>query len=153
LSIRDILRELKAIDRRLVELEDRRDIEAAMALTLGDFNQFQGREFTRNRLDIESNRSRYIKLRTELHSRFALSFSCFFFVLLGSPFAILQARRQFLTSFLMCFLPILLMYYPIVMLMMNLCKTETVSPVWAMWVGNVLLLAAGLSVLRKVMQH
>ncbi len=45
----------------------------------------------------------YHKLRTEYHSRYALACSCFFFVLLGSPFAILMAKNQASTSFHACF--------------------------------------------------
>ena len=65
----------------------------------------------------------------------------------------LQARRQFITSFIMCFLPILLIYYPVMFLMVNLCKSGTIDPWWSMWIPNSILLVAGLFTLRKVMQH
>ena len=65
----------------------------------------------------------------------------------------LQARRQFITSFIICFLPILVIYYPVMFLMINLCKTGTLSPWWAMWVPNLIIGVAGLLVLRKVVQH
>ena len=90
---------------------------------------------------------------TEIHSRFAMSASCFFFALLGAAFSILQGKRQFLTSFFLCFMPILMIYYPVSLLMMNLCKTRTLDPIYAMWLGNALLLMAGVAVLRRVMRH
>ena len=65
----------------------------------------------------------------------------------------LQARRQFITSFNLCFLPILIMYYPVMFLMINLCKTGTLEPWWAMWVPNLVIGGIGLLVLRKVVQH
>jgi LPXTG-motif cell wall-anchored protein len=36
---------------------------------------------------------------------------------------------------------------------MNLSKTGTVDPAWAMWVGNALMAVAGLFVLRRVTLH
>jgi lipopolysaccharide export system permease protein len=102
---------------------------------------------------MEYDRGDLAKLNTELHSRFALSSSCLFFALLGGPFSILQGRRQFLTSFFLCFLPILLVYYPVALLMMNLSKTGTVNPAWSMWLANALLLLAAGWILRKALQH
>lgn len=145
----------RRIDSRehIAEERDSHDIETAMALTVGDFGWLKGHESLgyRTRLTIEQNE--LAKMNTEVHSRFAMSTSCFFFVFLGAPFAVSQARRQFLTSFFLCFLPILLIYYPLGMLMMNLSKSSTVDPAWAMWISNALLLAAGLIVMRNVLKH
>jgi lipopolysaccharide export system permease protein len=93
------------------------------------------------------------KLRTEIHGRVALSCSCFFFVLIGSPFAIIQGKRQFLTNFALCFAPILLGYYPVVLLTMNLCRDGIIEPAWGMWVGNVGLLFTAVVVLHKVFKN
>ena len=79
--------------------------------------------------------------------------SCLFFTILGGPFAMLQARRQFMTSFIMCFLPILLFYYPVTFLMVNLGKKGTVDPTWAMWIPNIIMGIASIFVVRRVIQH
>ncbi|HTN01848.1 MAG TPA: LptF/LptG family permease [Planctomycetaceae bacterium] len=92
-------------------------------------------------------------MRTEVNTRFAMATSCFFFVLVGSPFAILMARKQFLTSFLFCFLPILVIYYPVAMMSQNLSKTGMVDPTWAVWSANALLLTAGGICIRRVLQN
>jgi lipopolysaccharide export system permease protein len=65
----------------------------------------------------------------------------------------LQARRQFITTFVMCFLPILLVYYPIMFLMVNLSRNATLDAWWAMWIPNVILGVIGASVLQKVIRH
>ena len=65
----------------------------------------------------------------------------------------LQARRQFITSFSLCFLPVLTVYYPVMFRMSNLCKSGTLEPWWAMWIPNVIVGVAGYLVLRKVVQH
>lgn len=95
----------------------------------------------------------YHKLRTEYHSRYALACSCFFFVLLGSPFAILMAKNQALTSFLMCFGPIAGGYYPLMLGLMTQCKSGNLDPTWSMWLGNGALAVVGWHVLRKVLRH
>jgi lipopolysaccharide export system permease protein len=120
LSIRDIRRDLSEVINTLEESRLHRDLEAALALGLGDFDRLLQAD-----MGIYDEMSLWIgvdraKLHTEIHSRFALSSSCFFFALVGAPFAILQAKRQFLTSFFLCFGPILLLYYPVVFFGVNI---------------------------------
>lgn len=133
--------------------QQQRDQHAAMLLLTGDFHRFGDATMEQYavhpRTIVQSQR----KLNTEIHSRYAMAASCFFFVLLGGPFAVYQARRQFITAFIMCFLPILLVYYPVTFLMVNLGKTGTIDPAWGMWVPNAILAVASLWVLRKVIQH
>ena len=92
-------------------------------------------------------------LRTEYFNRFAMSVSCFFFVLLGSPFAILMAKKQFLTSFLFCFLPILTVYYPIAMMTQNMSKSGQIDPVWSAWLANGSLFLASCYYNRRVLRN
>ncbi|MAG92227.1 MAG: hypothetical protein CMJ48_00535 [Planctomycetaceae bacterium] len=148
-KIRDEVSEIEAERSATAET---RDIEVALIAATGNFEQFFDGTFNTYDHQFALRAKDYDKLRTELHSRFAMACSCFFFVLVGSPFSILQARKQFLTSFSFCFMPILVVYYPIVMLMMNLCKTGTIDPLWAVWVGNVLLLAGGGVLLRRTLR-
>ncbi|MBX3440296.1 MAG: LptF/LptG family permease, partial [Planctomycetaceae bacterium] len=104
-SLQRIEKELVQVADRRRELEEHRLVETAMSLTLGDLDRIADPGFAANRQLILGDAMRE-RLRTEYHSRFALSCSCFFFVLLGCPFAILKAKSQFLTSFLYCFGPI-----------------------------------------------
>jgi lipopolysaccharide export system permease protein len=152
LSIRDIRRDLSELINLLEETRLHRDLEAALALGHGDFDRLLKAdmgEYDEMSLWLGIDRA---KLHTEIHSRFALSSSCFFFALVGAPFAIMQARRQFLTSFFFCFGPILLLYYPVVLLAMNLSKSGSVHPV-LMWVGNLLMLVVGWYLLRRVLKY
>lgn len=152
LSIRNIRRELARIDEKLEEARAVRDARTAIVLTTGEYNDLKQNEMFEFWQQRKILRDKVAKLRTEVHSRFVLSTSCFFFALVGAPFAVLQARRQFLTTFFMCFLPVLLAYYPVALLMMNLAKSESVHPAF-IWVANLAMLIAGLIVLRKVLRH
>jgi len=136
---------------RQQELDHSDAIATAFSLTTGNFQQLLGD--APGHRDRQRSRSTHAKLRTEMHKRVAFASSCFFFVLVGAPLAISQARRQVLTNFLACFLPITLIYYPVVMLCLTQSKAGQVDPAWAMWCGNLLLLVAGLILIRRCCRH
>ena len=152
-NVHDIQSKLTTLDTQYTGLQQQRAITAALALAIGDYAELGSPRLKNYGRQLYSNRFDYFRLWTELHSRFAQACSCFFFVLVGSPFAVLQAKRQFLTNFFLCFVPILLLYYPVVLLALNLSKTGTVDAAWATWIGNALIAAAGLQVLRRVTRH
>jgi lipopolysaccharide export system permease protein len=153
LSISTIQKKLGAFERQRHQAEDARAIRTAFALAMGEFDALAETPMAEQSNKIISSTSQSRKHNTELHNRFALSCSCFFFALVGGPFSILQARRQFLTTFFLCFLPILLIYYPVVLLMMSLAKSGSVNPAWAMWTGNAILLVGAMFVLRKTVRR
>jgi lipopolysaccharide export system permease protein len=133
-------------------LQDRRLIAATLSLTTADFAGLS--DLPRWKAPPPGEHSaNYHRLRTEIHSRYALSCSCLFFVLFGGPFAIYRSKSQFLTSFLYCFVPIVAVYYPLIMGLMARAKRGDLDPSWGMWLGNALLLAAGIVILRRVLRH
>ena len=147
MSIETLKLKLGQENERLRQLEEQRVVQACFHLTTGDFSNW-----TPNQTAENTPRHSGIKptvLRTEMHSRIAFSSSCFFFVLLGAPLAITQARRQVLTNFLTCFLPIIIVYYPVVMLCISQSRAGKVDPAWAMWIGNAILFLAGSIIFRR----
>jgi len=140
-------------DTESTRASQREALEAAFILSTGQFTRFAAPEFRDHAKEHKDAVEKHRRLRTELHNRFAMSCSCFFFVLLGSPFAILMARKQFLTSFLFCFTPILVVYYPVSMMTQNLSKSGQLDPAWAVWSANGLMLLASGYFFRKVLQH
>ena len=52
---------------------------------------------------------------------------------------ILFAKRDFLSAFMTCFLPVIGAYYPFMLLGMNLGKEGQLDPRIALWIGNVIL--------------
>jgi len=152
LSIHTIRKKLDGADRDLQQARRYREVNTVMALTLGEYDQLNDQTLFDYEYIQKQHRKEMARLQTEIHSRFALSTSCFFFALLGAPFAMMQARRQFLTTFFLCFLPILLLYYPVALLMLNLAKSQTAPPM-CLWVANLLLLLAGGIALWNVLKH
>jgi len=98
----------------------------------------------------ESNRVHRIVM--EPWRRWANGFSCLCFVLVGAPMAIRMRNADFLTSFFLCFLPILVVYYPIFILGVDQAKRGAVPPV-AVWAGNLLIALWGWWLLRRVVRN
>lgn len=149
--------ELKSkVDSARVSIETSKDaqaIETAFVLAVGGFEQLAQPSIQKHATQTVAEIGKINRSRTEIHGRFAMSCGCFFFALVGCPFSILQARRQFLTTFFLCFMPTIVIYYLPVLLMQNLGRVGKVEPSWGMWLGNLVLFIAALFTLRKAIQH
>jgi len=131
---------------------ERRTVDALLACSWGNFERLSTLDKWRAKAPGKHS-STYHRLKTEVHSRYAMSCSCLFFVLFGGPFAIYKAKSQFLTSFLYCFVPIVAIYYPLILGIMTQSKKGNIDPSWGMWLGNAALLAAAFVILRRVRRH
>lgn len=94
-----------------------------------------------------------MELDTEVATRPALSFGSFFFAMIGCPVAIWFHRRDYLSSFVTCFLPIVVVYYPLVMFGINLGKEGRFDPNVGMWVSNAVLGVAGSVLFFRLMRR
>jgi lipopolysaccharide export system permease protein len=93
------------------------------------------------------------KFETEIQMRQAMAWGSLFFVILGAPVGILFARRDFLSAFISCFMPIILVYYPLMLFGVNLGKEGIIWPELA-WTGNVVLwIAAIIWAIPPVRKH
>ena len=93
------------------------------------------------------------EMETEYAMRPALSLGSFFFVLVGCPVAIWSHKRDYLSAFVTCFLPIVLGYYPMMMFSINLGKEGRLDPAYTMWVGNGVMGLVGLVMLYRLSRH
>ena len=154
LTIKQLEDELVWLDEERARIDKTRVMAATLALSRGDFEAFTRPEFRHFQFLIEQHGDRYNKVRTEIHSRYALSCSCFFFALLGTPFSIWQARRSILMTFAYCFFPVLMSYYPVVIGCITVCKENgDVHPAVVMWIANGLMAVVGLWVLNRVRRN
>jgi lipopolysaccharide export system permease protein len=93
------------------------------------------------------------KYEIEIQMRQAMAWGSFFFVILGAPVGIIFARRDFLSAFISCFMPIILLYYPLMLFGVNLGKEGLMPPI-LVWSGNIALgLAAWFWARPPVMKH
>jgi lipopolysaccharide export system permease protein len=93
------------------------------------------------------------ELDTEYAIRPALALGCLCFVLIGCPVAIWFHKRDYLSAFVTCFLPIVVVYYPLMMFGINLGKEGRIDPAYMMWTGNAVLGAAGLFLLWRLVRR
>lgn len=89
---------------------------------------------------------------TEKNLRAALAAGTILFVWIGAPVGILFARRDFLSAFITCFLPIIVLYYPLTLAGVNLAK-EGATPYQVVFAGNLVLAVVGGIVVLKVRRH
>jgi lipopolysaccharide export system permease protein len=126
----------------------RRSVEAAVPLLVGDFETLAAHDWQRERLVFDDWWNHLNRLATEPPRRWSNGFSCLCFVLLGAPWAIWRRNADFMANFMVCFAPILLLYYPLLMLGVEQAKSGAVHP-YIVWLGNVALVLLGLWVLRR----
>ncbi len=85
---------------------------------------------------------RHHRLHVVPHRRWANGFSCLAFAVIGIPVAMKLKAGNFATTFGICFLPILFVYYPLFMVGLNGAKQMTL-PAYGAWLGNVACLVIG----------
>lgn len=152
LPVLQIDREITQMDRAVQLQRQCEALRAAFALTIADFP-----DLVRSRVshpdESGGNRNRLLKLKTEVHSRYALACSCFFFALLGTPFSMRFGKSQYLTNFLLCFVPIVCGYYPLMLGLMTQAKKGYIPTDWPLWTANALLGLAAMLILRRVIRY
>jgi lipopolysaccharide export system permease protein len=142
LSTSEIPQGIRQTRRSLVGLRDRLKRKAA-----------EGNPPTEADLkSLKQLRTKIARLRTEPYRRWSNGFTCFCFVLVGAPVAMMRRSADSLTTFFVCFLPILIVYYPLLMLGEDLSTSGKLPPV-AFWLGNAVLLVPGIWLMRRVIRY
>ncbi len=137
----------EAIAKLKSQIEEQEQMMAALAayqMTCGDFDDltsdvWRAHEDLQNRL-----RFQYFRLQAVPQRRWANGFACLCFVLVGVPMAIVFRNRDFLTSFFLCFLPILVIYYPLMIIGADEAKNGALPTIFV-WAGNGMLAVCGLA--------
>jgi lipopolysaccharide export system permease protein len=87
--------------------------------------------------DMKARQAR--NLRAEIHARPALAASCLVFALLGCPVGIWANRSDYLSTFVICFLPALVVYYPLLLAGSDLGKSGRVPMGLGCWLADIVL--------------
>jgi lipopolysaccharide export system permease protein len=141
--------EIENQQKQIDELRQTLAADAAFQMMTGDFAALAESSWSERRAQLADAERRLRRLQTEPWRRWASGFSCFFFVLVGAPLAIRMRNADLWTTFGVCFLPILLFYFPLLMLGIDRAKNGAWPP-YSVWLGNIVLLAVGLALLRRV---
>ncbi|MFM2095500.1 MAG: hypothetical protein RIS70_2624 [Planctomycetota bacterium] len=123
--------------------------ETAVKLLTGELNGFAAADWQAQSGRLQNATGRLWRLKVEPWRRWANGFSCLFFALVGSPWAIRSKRSDVWSTFLWCFAPILISYYPLMMYGVTQAKAGVLPPA-AVWLGNLLLLGLGTLVMMRI---
>ena len=123
----------------------------SVALASGRYSELQ--DFNTQVLigELADTERRLARLKTEPMRRWALGFSCLAFVWMGVPMAVLIRSADYWWTFGVCFIPVLLVYYPIFGLALEFSKDGT-WPAVSLWLGNVTLALIGSWLMRAVVK-
>jgi lipopolysaccharide export system permease protein len=92
-------------------------------------------------------------LDVELLMRPALSLGCLFFIMVGCPIGIWFSRSDYLSSFITCFLPIVFLYYPLMLCGTGIAKEGKINPILMVWSANALIGSIGLGLFWKLLRN
>ena len=151
-ALSEIAPAIKEQEQVVARVEQANIAQAAFSMLTGDFDSLSNATWKANQKEIDNARTRLFRLHTEPWRRWANGFSCLCFVLIGVPVAIWMRFSEFIASFFICFLPILIVYYPLLAVSVDQAK-DGVFPPQSVWIGNIVLALAGVWLLRRVNRH
>jgi lipopolysaccharide export system permease protein len=151
-ALSEIAPAVKEQQEEVSRVEQANVAQAAFGMLTGDFDSLSNTTWKSNEKEIEAANVRLHRLYTEPWRRWANGFSCLCFVLIGVPVAVRMRFSEFIASFFICFLPILLVYYPLLAVSVDHAKDGTFPPA-SVWLGNVVLAIVGIWMLRRVTRY
>jgi lipopolysaccharide export system permease protein len=152
LPFRQIPREVK---KQEVTLAARRRSMATLAagqMLTGRFDELTGPDWTTHENQMTEDQHRLKHLQAVPWRRWATGFSCLFFAMVGVPLAIHIRSANLFTTFAACFLPLLLVYYPLLVYGVDRTKCGALPP-YAVWLGNAICGVVGFLLLRRVLRR
>ena len=137
--------------RAVAELEQEMAAHTANALMTGRTFELSSANWQLQQKQLEYDRGRLQRFYIEPHRRWANGFSCLCFVMIGAPMAMWRRHGEFWGSFFMCFAPILLIYYPMLVGCLDFAKSGTI-PAPTVWLGNLVLAGIGVWLMRRIVR-
>jgi lipopolysaccharide export system permease protein len=126
--------------------------DLAMNLVTGELHELNEHRWGNLRHECQLEVNRLHRLRLEPWRRWSTSFMCLFFTIVGIPMAILRRNNDFMSTFALCFLPILFGYFPLFFTVLNYAKDGTLPPP-LLWLANALCVIVGWRFWQKVERY
>jgi lipopolysaccharide export system permease protein len=152
LALRQIPESLARQRETVAQIEQRMAAQAGLQMLTGDFDALAGGAWADSANQLQFQKYRMYRMQTEPPRRWANGFSCLCFALVGATMAIRRKNSDALTSFFLCFLPILLVYYPFLFFGTDRAKAGAINP-YVVWLANAILVLWGLWLLRRVIRY
>jgi lipopolysaccharide export system permease protein len=98
-------------------------------------------------------RQQIVALDVELQMRPALSLGCLFFILVGCPVGIWFSRSDYLSAFITCFLPIVFIYYPLMLCGTGMAKEGRFNMIPLVWGADAVVGLMGLILFWRLLRN
>jgi lipopolysaccharide export system permease protein len=92
-------------------------------------------------------------IEVEMHQRPAFALGCLCFVLVGCPVGVWFSKSDYLSAFITCFLPVVIIYYPLMLCAINMAKTGKGFTVAGIWGADALMLIAAAFMYRRLVRN
>jgi len=127
--------------------------EAQIVANLGESIQLPMNEETRAAMqsDLSNHRTRWYRLRAEPHRRMSNGFAVLAFALIGIPISLNRQSSDTMTIMFLCFFPVLLLYYPILVMSEEMAR-EGFVPELSVWLAPVTLSLIGVQLYRQIVR-
>jgi lipopolysaccharide export system permease protein len=137
----DILRQRAKLQAEIESIPD----ETLRGLARNELKNFQ--------FLIDTKTRQVRNLQAEVFARPALAASCLVFALIGCPVGIWANRADYLSTFVICFLPTLVVYYPLLLAGSDMGKTGRV-PLWlGCWMADIVLGTVGVLLTWRLLRR
>jgi lipopolysaccharide export system permease protein len=136
---------------RIETLHREMTTHSAFSLLTGRFEALAEQTWNIHKKDLTGAQYRLHRFNTEPYRRWSNGFSCLCFVLVGAAMSMRMRQSDFLAIFFVCFLPILIVYYPLLMISLDKAKGGALPP-QAVWLGNIVLVLWGAWLMRRVIR-
>jgi lipopolysaccharide export system permease protein len=141
----------KLVDEMEAIKQDIAEHQAPLALQM-DPTKFE--QHIKHRINQRHAKAQEIRdIDAEMHMRPALALGCLCFVLIGCPVGIWFSRSDYLSAFITCFLPIVLVYYPLMLCGINMARSGRLDPGMTIWAADGLLAVASLPLFRRLLKN
>jgi len=110
-------------------------------------------EQTHYNQQLKDNARNVRNVEYEYAIRPALAFSCLVFALIGAPVGLLSNRADYLSTFVVCFLPTILVYYPIVLAGRGMAIEGKVPAALGAWGANLIVGTGALLLVFKAIRR
>lgn len=146
------MRDLPAASLRQTTDVQRRECEVAVRLGFDLLNSrsenLVNAEADQRADALTNSRRRLHRLAAEMQRRWASGFTCLALAMVGIPIGVRLRTSDTMTTFGIAFLPILIVYYPIFALTLDLAKSGQIA-VQGVWIANLVFIALGLLMMRR----
>jgi lipopolysaccharide export system permease protein len=92
-------------------------------------------------------------MEVEIQLRPALALGCLCFVLIGCPVGIWASRSDYLSIFVICFLPTVFVYYPLLLAGINMGKDGRLPAEITVWVADTVLALSAMFLIWRLMRR